>query len=57
MKKAKNGDASAMSDYGSIMEKATDLSNKMSNAGNELSTTQMNKFMKLQTKLANPVIN
>jgi len=39
------------------MEKATNLSNKMSNAGSELSTTQMSRFMKLQTKLANAAAN
>lgn len=52
MKKAKNGDTSAMTEYASMMEKATDLSEKMQNAGDELSTSQMKKFMKLQTKLA-----
>jgi hypothetical protein len=52
MKKAANGDASAMTEYASMMGKATDLSNKMSKAGNDLSASQMAKFMKLQTKLA-----
>jgi len=51
MKKAANGDASAMTEYASMMEKATDLSEKMSNAGDDLSVSQMTKFMKLQTKL------
>lgn len=53
MKKAKNGDASAMTEYAEMMEKATDLAEKMESAGDDLSTAQMNKFMKLQTKLAN----
>lgn len=53
MKKAKNGDASAMTEYAEMMEKATDLSEKMENAGDELSTEQMAKFVKLQSKLAN----
>lgn len=53
MKKAANGDASAMTEYASMMEKATDLSEKMNNAGDDLSASQMTKFMKLQTKLAN----
>lgn len=53
MKKVKNGDMSVMTEYAEMMEKATDLSEKMSNAGNDLSASQMSKFMKLQTKLAN----
>jgi hypothetical protein len=53
MKKAKNGDASAMTEYAAMMEKATDLAEKIESAGDELSTAQMNKFMQLQAKLAN----
>jgi hypothetical protein len=47
----------SLSEYASMMEKATDLSNKMSNAGDQLSTTQMSRFMKMQTKLANAAAN
>lgn len=57
LKKANNGDMSAMTEYASMMGKATDLSNKMSNAGSELSTTQMSRFMKMQTKLASAAAN
>lgn len=57
MKKAKNGDASAMTEYVEMMEKATDLSEKMESAGDDLSTSQMNKFLKLQTKLANAAMD
>jgi len=53
MKKAKNGDASAMTEYAEMMENATDLADKMGNAGDDLSASQMAKFTKLQTKLAN----
>lgn len=53
MKKAKDGDASAMTEYVEMMENATDLAEKMENAGDDLSTAQMNKFMELQTKMAN----
>lgn len=56
MKKAKNGDASAITEYASMMEKATDLATKMQNAGDDLSSTQMAKFVKLQTKLANAAL-
>jgi hypothetical protein len=55
-KKAKNGDASAMTEYVSMMEKASDLATKMQNAGDDLSSTQMAKFVKLQTKLANAAL-
>lgn len=51
MKKAKNGDMSAMTEYVSMMEKANDLAQKMKNAGDDLSPAQMSKFVKLQTKL------
>lgn len=53
MKKAKDGDASAMTEYAEMMQNATDLAEKMESAGDDLSTTQMNKFLKLQTKLTN----
>lgn len=53
MKKAKNGDMSAMTEYAEMMEKATDLQEKMENAGDEFSATQMAKFTKLQAKLIN----
>ncbi|MBS9765928.1 MAG: hypothetical protein KGV44_00125 [Flavobacteriaceae bacterium] len=53
MKKMQNGDMSVMTEYTEMMKKATDLAEKMQNAGSELSTSQMTKFMKLQTKLAN----
>ncbi len=57
MKKAANGDVSAITEYSAMMGKATDLSNKMSKAGNDLSASQMAKFMKLQTKLASAASN
>lgn len=53
LKKAKNGDASALSEYPAMMEKATDLAGKLENAGNDLTPTQASKFAKLQVKLAN----
>lgn len=52
MKKAKGGDMSAMTEYAEMMEKAVDLQEKMENAGDEFSATQMAKFTKLQAKLA-----
>lgn len=51
MKKAKDGDMSAMTEYVGYMEKATDLSDKMEKAENEMSSAQMAKFLKIQVKL------
>lgn len=56
MKKAKNGSASAMTEYVEMMEKATDLTEKLESAGDELSPSQMTKFMKLQTRLASAAV-
>ncbi len=53
MKKAQNGDMDALTEYAKMMENATELSEKMSNAGDDMSASQMAKYMKLQTKLAN----
>jgi len=53
LKKAEDGDMDAMSEYTEMMEKATDLTEKMENADDEMSTSQMSRFVKLQNKLAN----
>lgn len=57
LKKAQNGDMSAMTEYVEMMEKATDLAEKMENADDDLSASQMSRFVKLQTKLANAAAN
>lgn len=51
LKKASTGDATALSDYPAMMEKATDLSDKLDKASDNMSPAQLAKFMKLQTKL------
>ena len=51
MKKAKDGDVSAMTEHAEYMEKATDLSEKMEKAESEMSSAQMAKFLKIQAKL------
>ena len=56
LKKANKGDASALSEYPAMMEKATDLASKLENAGNDLTPTQASKFAKLQLKLTNAVM-
>ena len=57
MKKAKDGDVSAMTEYAEYMEKATDLSEKMEKAESEMSSAQMAKFLKIQTKLTQAASN
>ena len=57
MKKAKDGDMSAMTEYAEYMEKATDLSEKMEKAESEMSSAQMAKFLKIQAKLTQAASN
>ena len=53
LKKTNAGDMSAMTEYLSMMEKATELAGKLENASDNLSTAQTARFLKLQTKLLN----
>jgi hypothetical protein len=55
LKKANNGDASAISEYSSMMNKAKDLQQSMVKAqnNNELNASQIKRMMKIQTKMAN----
>ena len=57
-KKAMKGDNSAMADYPAMMEKATALQTSMANAqsNNELSTTQIQRMMKIQMKMTNAAL-
>ena len=55
MKKAKAGDISALMEYAEMLEKANDFGDKLENANDEMSASQMARFLKLQTKLANAV--
>ncbi len=55
LNKANAGDITAMSEYTSMMAKATDLQEKLMNASDDLSVAQMNKFTKLQAKMINAV--
>lgn len=50
-KKAMNGDMSAMSEYGSFLEKASDLGQKMSDATDEMSPAQVRRYREIQEKL------
>ncbi|MCB0540629.1 MAG: hypothetical protein KDE33_24145 [Bacteroidetes bacterium] len=57
-KKAMKGDNSAMSEYPAMMEKATALQQSMAKAqnNNELSATQIQRMMKIQTKMTNAAL-
>jgi hypothetical protein len=52
-KKAQAGDMSALSEYSSVLEKAEKLSSQLENAGSDLTSAQLAKFTKIQTKIAN----
>lgn len=51
MKKAKNGDMSAVVEYGKYLKKAQELSNKLEQAKGDLTTSQLARFQKIQMKL------
>jgi hypothetical protein len=53
LKKAQAGDMSALSEYPSVLEKAESLSNQLASAGSDLTSKQLAKFTKIQTKIAN----
>lgn len=51
-KKASKGDISALTEYAEFLEKAQDLSEKMSDAKGEMSTSQWARYMKITNKMA-----
>lgn len=51
LKKAQQGDASAITDYTQYIEKATSLAQKLETARSEMTTEQISRFVKLQEKL------
>lgn len=50
--KANNGNASALTECMEMMEKVESLSEKLDDAEDDMSTAQMNRFLKIQTKFA-----
>jgi len=52
LKKAQNGDISAMSDYAEMLEKAESYSEKLSQAEGSMSASQMSRYVKLTGKLS-----
>lgn len=57
MKKMKDGDMSVASDLISMQEQAESLSEKLKNAEKDLTKEQMKRFIKLQTKISNAVVD
>lgn len=51
VKKAAKGDASALSEYPALMEKAEEFSNKMENAQGEMTPSQWSRYMKITSKM------
>lgn len=52
MKKAANGDMSALSEYPSLMQKAQEFSERMSNAQGEMTAKQWARYMKITNKMS-----
>ena len=52
MKKAKNGDMSAMSEYSSMLSKAQSMQTKLDKAQGEMTSAQIARYTKLNAKLA-----
>ncbi len=53
MKKANAGDASAMSEYPSMLQEAQEFSEKLSNAQGELTSAQMARYLRITKKMSN----
>ena len=51
VKKASNGDMTAMAEYAGLMQKAQELSDKMNGAQGEMSASQWARYMKITTKM------
>lgn len=52
MKKASKGDMTALAGYASFLEKAQDLSDKIENSKQEMSASQMERYLKITSKMA-----
>lgn len=50
-KKAKNGDATALSEYPALMEKAEDFASKLEEAEGDLTAEQLARMMEIQQKM------
>ena len=53
MQKVKKNDASAISEYPDVLDKAEKFGKDLDKAQSKLSPDQLNKMMQIQTKLSN----
>jgi len=53
LKKANAGDASAMTEYMEMLTKAQEFQESLADADDDLTPAQLQKFTKIQMKLAN----
>ena len=51
MRKARNGDASALSEYPDMLEEAQSLSEKIQNASGQLNASQLEKYQRINNKM------
>ena len=51
LKKASNGDMTAMAEYAGLMQKAQELSDKISGAQGDMSASQWARYVKITTKM------
>ena len=56
-KKAMNGDMSAMNEYMDLLEKAQDISEQLSTEQNNMTATQMNRYLKITNKMSNAMLD
>ena len=52
MKKAQNGDMSALAEYPALMEKAQELNKKIENSKGEMTTAQITRYTQITSKMA-----
>ena len=52
MKKAANGDMSALTEYPALLEKAQEVSERLEDAQDEISSSQMARYMEITNKMA-----
>lgn len=57
MKKAKNGDMDALSEYPSILENAQELSEKLQNAEGSMSSSQLSRYVEITNKMTQAAAN
>lgn len=57
MKKAKDGDMDALSEYPSILENAQELSEKLQNAKGSMSSSQLSRYVEITNKMTQAAAN